>query len=363
MCFGRNKMQMMFCDKSNPSAPLPSAALIMRMCSVAQLTMDAACTRSVGGIIHQVGQVAEAKDCNCIQPQTSARCARGRRTGGRFFAPVTTNNTSTEMVKYAGQQRQDDERKKQGPVSERGAFTDPRDSGNVSDCSLGDASDAMDTFMKNVQVLLDAAHYIESVDKNSGKCEHGYASTYPANDLAHPQKHRKFNKNRKLDNIHNRSAHNELEKNRRAHLRLCLERLKSLIPLGPDCSRHTTLGLLNKAKVHIKKLEEVDRKSQHQLDTLEREQRYLQRQLAQLQTLGERDRVRMDSVGSPTDSDRSESDREEIEVDVECTDFSLGEMDSVSSGGASDLDDQSSRQSSASDEGYSTCSLKVAFSA
>lgn len=39
---------------------------------------------------------------------------------------------------------------------------------------------------------------------------------------------------------------------RRAHLRLCLERLKVLIPLGPDCTRHTTLGLLNKAKAHIK---------------------------------------------------------------------------------------------------------------
>lgn len=39
---------------------------------------------------------------------------------------------------------------------------------------------------------------------------------------------------------------------RRAHLRLCLERLKALIPLGPDCNRHTTLGLLNKAKTHIK---------------------------------------------------------------------------------------------------------------
>uniref|UniRef100_A0AAQ4QJZ9 BHLH domain-containing protein n=1 Tax=Gasterosteus aculeatus aculeatus TaxID=481459 RepID=A0AAQ4QJZ9_GASAC len=38
----------------------------------------------------------------------------------------------------------------------------------------------------------------------------------------------------------------------RAHLRLCLERLKALIPLGPDCNRHTTLGLLNKAKAHIK---------------------------------------------------------------------------------------------------------------
>ena len=49
---------------------------------------------------------------------------------------------------------------------------------------------------------------------------------------------------------------------RRAHLRLCLERLKVLIPLGPDCTRHTTLGLLNKAKAHIEQLEEVERKSQ-----------------------------------------------------------------------------------------------------
>lgn len=136
------------------------------------------------------------------------------------------------------------------------------------------------------------------------------------------------------------------------------------------------------------KLEEVDRRSQHQLETLEREQRHLQRQLAQLQTHGER--VRMDSLGSREDSDRSESDRgqpplpgganrilriqnsnsdalcfgtEEIEVDVESTEFSHGELDSVSTSGASDLDDHSSRQSSTSDEGYSTCSLKVAFSA
>lgn len=49
-------------------------------------------------------------------------------------------------------------------------------------------------------------------------------------------------------------------------------------------------------------------------------------------------------------------------MDVESTEFSHGEIDSVSTSGASDLDDHSSRQSSASDEGYSTCSLKVAFS-
>ncbi|XP_062257705.1 max-interacting protein 1-like [Platichthys flesus] len=272
------------------------------------------------------------------------------------------------MVKYMRQHRE--LKPAEELLSESDASVDPQDFGEMmSDCSLSDvlyskcsAMDQIGTFMRNVQVLLDAADYIESVEKTNGKCEHGYASIYPATQSEHHQKQRKF-KNRKLDNILNRSAHNELEKNRRAHLRLCLERLKSLIPLGPDCSRHTTLGLLNKAKSHIKKLEELDRRSQHQLDNLEREQRHLQRQLSQLQPHGERERVRTDSLGSRMDSDPYESDREEIEVDVESTEFSHGEMDSVSTSGTSDLEDHSSRLSSASDEGYSTCSLKLAFSA
>ncbi|XP_068614141.1 max-interacting protein 1-like isoform X1 [Brachionichthys hirsutus] len=265
--------------------------------------------------------------------------------------------------------RQHQDLKPEEVLSGSDASMDQQDFGEMSDCSFSDvlyskctAMDQIGTFMKNVQVLLDAANYLENVEKNSGKCEHGYASAYPTNQTALQQKQRKF-KNRKLDNVHNRSAHNELEKNRRAHLRLCLERLKSLIPLGPESSRHTTLGLLNKAKTHIKKLEEMDRRSQHQLETLEREQRHLQRQLAQLQTHGERERVRTDSLGSRVDSDRSESDREEIEVDVESTEFSHGEMDSVSISGGSDLEDHSSQEGSVSDEGYSTCSLKRALSA
>uniref|UniRef100_A0AAZ3NPL0 Transposase Tc1-like domain-containing protein n=1 Tax=Oncorhynchus tshawytscha TaxID=74940 RepID=A0AAZ3NPL0_ONCTS len=112
------------------------------------------------------------------------------------------------------------------------------------------------------------------------------------------------------------------------------------------------------------KLEEMDRRSQHQLESLEREQRHLQRQLAHLQTPGggDRDRVRMDSLGSPLASEHSDSDQEEIKVDVESTDFSHGELDSISTNGCSDLEDHNSRQSLASDEGYSTCSLKLAFS-
>lgn len=251
---------------------------------------------------------------------------------------------------------------------ESDASMDQQDFGEMSGYSFNDvlyskcsAMDQIDTFMKNVQVLLDAANYIENNEKNNGKCEHGYASTYPATQDIHQRSSRKF-KTKKMDNLHNRSAHNELEKNRRAHLRLCLEKLKSLIPLGPECSRHTTLGLLNKAKAHIKKLEEMDRRSQHQLETLERERRHLQRQLAHLQSPGDRARHRNLSLGSsPLRLQQSDSDREEIEVDVESTEFSTGELDSVSSG-CSDLDDHSSRQSLASDEGYSTCSLKMAFS-
>lgn len=45
------------------------------------------------------------------------------------------------------------------------------------------------------------------------------------------------------------------------------------------------------------------------MEILERERRHLQRQLSQLQTTGERERVRTDSLGSRLDSDRSESDR------------------------------------------------------
>ncbi|KAJ8264485.1 hypothetical protein GJAV_G00149700 [Gymnothorax javanicus] len=216
----------------------------------------------------------------------------------------------------------------------------------------------------NIQRLLEAAEYIERRER---ECEHGYASTFPSVQNTNYQRQRKF-RNKKFNsnnnNNHNRSTHNELEKNRRAHLRLCLERLKALIPLGPDCNRHTTLGLLNKAKAHIKKLEEADRKCQHQLEHLEREQRHLRRQLDQLRMAGtgDGDRIRMDSVDSTLCSDRSDSDQEEIEVDVESTEFSHGELDSVSTDSTSDLDDHSSLQSMASDEGYSSCSVKLAFS-
>lgn len=44
----------------------------------------------------------------------------------------------------------------------------------------------------------------------------------------------------------------EIPLSRRAHLRHCLERLKDMVPVGADAARHTTLGLLTKAKRYIK---------------------------------------------------------------------------------------------------------------
>lgn len=73
------------------------------------------------------------------------------------------------------------------------------------------------------------------------------------------------------------------------------------------------------------KLEETDKKSQYQLDSLEREQRHLKRQLELLGGAGgaasqggsaEGERIRTDSVGSALSSDRSDrSDSDQGELD------------------------------------------------
>uniref|UniRef100_A0A8B9CPY3 MAX dimerization protein 1 n=1 Tax=Anser brachyrhynchus TaxID=132585 RepID=A0A8B9CPY3_9AVES len=154
--------------------------------------------------------------------------------------------------------------------------------------------------------------------------------------------------------LSSRSTHNEMEKNRRAHLRLCLEKLKVLVPLGPETSKHTTLSLLMRARLHIKKLEDYDRKALHQIDQLQREQRHLRRQLEKMGA----ERLRMDSIGSTVSSERSDSDREEIDVDVESTDSLPADLDWSSSSSPSDSDERGSLQSVCSDEGYSSSGVK-----
>ncbi|XP_065169483.1 max dimerization protein 1-like isoform X2 [Atheta coriaria] len=120
--------------------------------------------------------------------------------------------------------------------------------------------------------LLKAAEFIERRDRG---LEHGYASTRPMpDDLRNPMKRPKTKKSQG-----SRTSHNELEKHRRAHLRHCLDDLKVIVPLGPEASKHTTLGLLTKARRFIKSLEDRDKRKALIKETLSREQRYLRRKL------------------------------------------------------------------------------------
>ncbi|XP_045902312.1 max dimerization protein 4 isoform X1 [Micropterus dolomieu] len=133
---------------------------------------------------------------------------------------------------------------------------------------------------------------------------------------------------------------------RRAKLRLYLEQLKKLVPLGPDSTRHTTLSLLKRAKMHIKKLEEQDRKALNVKEQLQREHRYLKRRLEQLSVSGSVERIRTDSMGSTISTDS------EQEVDIEGVEFTPVEADSVDSISDGEEEDHYSLQSSSSDTSY-----------
>ncbi|XP_029605400.1 max dimerization protein 4 [Salmo trutta] len=207
--------------------------------------------------------------------------------------------------------------------------------------------------LNSLLILLEAAEYLERRDREA---EHGYASVLPYNSDFSRKKTKASPISRKTQN--NRSSHNELEKHRRAKLRLYLEQLKELVPLGPDSSRHTTLSLLKRAKMHIKKLEEADRKALNTKEQLQREHRYLKRRLEQLVMPGGVERTRTDSLGSTISTDS------EQEVDIEGMESPLGEGElgegegdsvdeSISDDGLLDGEEEDyNLQSSSSDASY-----------
>ncbi|XP_048884071.1 max dimerization protein 3 [Brienomyrus brachyistius] len=173
----------------------------------------------------------------------------------------------------------------------------------------------------NIHVLLQAAEYLERREREA---EHGYASASPF-DIKGVSCKRNKHKNKTSDNT--RSVHNELEKHRRAQLRQCLEQLKQQVPLSSDSARHTTLNLLRRARLHIKKLQEQEERARVMKEQLRWEQRGLRVRLEQL--LGGTERVRNDSMGSAMSSERSDSDREDVEVDVESVVFVCLESDGL----------------------------------
>merc|ERR1712165_553361 len=198
----------------------------------------------------------------------------------------------------------------------------------------------------SIATLLQAAEYL---DRREREAEHGYATTLPSPGEEELQRDTttknstRLNKNTKKPQG-NRSTHNELEKNRRAHLRSCLENLKDLVPVGADSSRHTTLGLLNKAKHFIKNLEDRDKKSLSAKELLHREQRYLRRRLELLS-----EEVGVDIHKRRSISESSSSSLSSIQSSNSETD----DVDPLGYGGVSDDDHLSimSGGSNASDGG------------
>jgi MAX dimerization protein len=197
--------------------------------------------------------------------------------------------------------------------------------------------------MSALNVLLQAAEFIERREREA---EHGYASTVRIPDDLRSASKRP--KNKKSQG--NRTSHNELEKNRRAHLRNCLEILKEIVPLGPEASRHTTLGLLTKAKRFIKNLEDKERKHSTHKEQLNREHRFLRRRLEQLsQSYALSKRRSLSECSSSTVSSNHST------ASLSSAPSPISESDEVDVIGytstQSDTDDHSSVQSASSDSG------------
>ncbi|XP_019390302.1 PREDICTED: max dimerization protein 3, partial [Crocodylus porosus] len=115
---------------------------------------------------------------------------------------------------------------------------------------------------------------------------------------------------------------------RRAQLRRCLQQLRQQVPGAEESSRHTTLSLLHWARLHIQKLEEQEQGAQRLKDRLQREQRSLQRRLEQLVPGAGGERTRANSLDSSAlSSERSDSDHEDAEINVEMTVFDSSEGD------------------------------------
>jgi len=129
----------------------------------------------------------------------------------------------------------------------------------------------------SIEALLLAAEFL---DKKDRELDHGYASTLPCPATVTRTDRRKTSKLRQIQGL--RSSHNELEKNRRAHMKQCLDKLKCVVPLVGDVTKHTTLGLLTNAISLIKILREAEQVQKATKDQLIREQQYLRWHFDQL---------------------------------------------------------------------------------
>nr|XP_020646295.1 max dimerization protein 3 isoform X3 [Pogona vitticeps] len=183
----------------------------------------------------------------------------------------------------------------------------------------------MELIASNLQVLLQAAEYVERREREA---EHGYASLSPyrGQSISQSQRRRRprHPPRKALKDL--RSVHNELEKHRRAQLRQCLEQLKQQIPISTDQAHYTTLNLLHQARLHMKKLEEQEKRARRLKERLRCEQQNLRQRLEELLAHFNTERPRPDSLDcSQFSSERSDS--EDAEVDIEGLPFSSNKED------------------------------------
>ncbi|XP_039212745.1 max dimerization protein 3 isoform X1 [Crotalus tigris] len=169
----------------------------------------------------------------------------------------------------------------------------------------------MELITSNIQVLLQAADYLERKEREA---EYGYASLSPYCGQDTLQSQRRPRMRKALKNF--RSVHNELEKHsRRAQLRQCLEQLKQQIPTNTEHSHYTMLSLLHRARLHIKRLEHQEQKAQQEKERLRCEQQNLHQRLKELQAQMNMELAEADSLDSSWFS--SEHSDSEDEVDIE----------------------------------------------
>jgi MAX dimerization protein len=150
------------------------------------------------------------------------------------------------------------------------------------------------SLLEYVGFLIEAAEFIKAQEAEKAarqRAEHGYAcSTAPLPPVCRPsppagkpsRRHRRSSRRSSFTLLTSsgRSTHNELEKNRRAQLRSCFDRLKEVVPC--HSGRHTTQGLLINAQQLIKSLEQKMRLGAETKCELEESQRRLKQRLAQL---------------------------------------------------------------------------------
>lgn len=188
----------------------------------------------------------------------------------------------------------------------------------------------------SLECLLEAARIVEQRELNN------HQLSYPISSQNHHHPHllsssssRKDRRFVKRSQTY-RATHNQLEKNRRKHLRDCLNALRDLVPTSPDTSKVTTLDLLQGAKQYIKVLESHDREAQIVKRRLCLKQQRLRKELSSLLNSyrngggGPNNNNNKSVTSSVTSSVSSGEEEIDVENDDE-TGYGSGEDSSLSS--------------------------------